>query len=433
MKRTRESQALVLMVLAAATQARADDVVVLVSGSYLQTFDPTTGAIRDVQTLKGVEDGGRILSIDTRPSNGALYGLGANRLYRLDPATGWAVPVGEPMDRTLVSIPDHSLEFDPTTDVARVFLPAPTAGTRAGRNELIRLDPDTGAVLTASPGLADPTAVSYAQGDIAAGQTLVDLALGHLAAPSAALFGIDRDRLTLVRVAPVDGDETTLDAAVATTVGALGLPESVSRVGLEIAPDGAAYALGMDFDRVAPAVFSVDLATGAATLLAEVPQREDGWDLAMRPTAPTPALQALNVTSAAVRLDTRKVRRSSIDLRGTLPAPGAAGWKGRTVRLSVAASPAGTTRIERVFTLSARGRAVSGAASFVAGTRARDGQVAFSLRLARGDFPQFEVAPGSIVGRLFATVDLLVDGTPLRASLSMNYAVRRGRVLAHRP
>ena len=98
----------------------------------------------------------RIVGIDFRPANNALYALGSSsQLYILDPRTGAATRVGAPLSTTLAGN-EFGFDFNPTVDRIRVV-------SDTGQN--LRLHPDTGAVVAVDGTLA------YAPADPNAGQT----------------------------------------------------------------------------------------------------------------------------------------------------------------------------------------------------------------------------------------------------------------------
>jgi Domain of unknown function (DUF4394) len=100
--------------------------------------------------------GERIVGIDFRPANNALYALGSSsQLYILDPRTGAATRVGPPLATTL-SGNEFGFDFNPTVDRIRVV-------SDIGQN--LRLHPDTGAVAAVDGNLG------YAPADANAGQT----------------------------------------------------------------------------------------------------------------------------------------------------------------------------------------------------------------------------------------------------------------------
>jgi hypothetical protein len=98
----------------------------------------------------------RIVGIDFRPANNALYALGSSgQLYILDPRIGAATRVGSPLSTTLAGN-EFGFDFNPTVDRIRVV-------SDTGQN--LRLHPDTGAVVAVDGTLA------YAPADPNASQT----------------------------------------------------------------------------------------------------------------------------------------------------------------------------------------------------------------------------------------------------------------------
>jgi hypothetical protein len=111
--------------------------------------------------LTGLLAGDEIVSIDVRPLNQELYGLGRNpdtgtvQLYHLIPATGLAVPVGNPgtlLDDFSDPVPEDAdrvgIDFSPQTDRLRVV-------DSNGLN--FRMNPNNGALVIRDGDINGPT------------------------------------------------------------------------------------------------------------------------------------------------------------------------------------------------------------------------------------------------------------------------------------
>lgn len=121
--------------------------------------------------VNGLTAGDRLVGLDTRPANGALYALGqGGQLYRLNATTGAATAVGLPAAGPVGAA--VGFDFNPTVDRIRVV-------TSAGRN--LRLNPDTGAVagedlpLAYSTGGSVPRVAAVAYTNSVAGATSTGL------------------------------------------------------------------------------------------------------------------------------------------------------------------------------------------------------------------------------------------------------------------
>jgi Domain of unknown function (DUF4394)/Calx-beta domain len=137
-----------------ATGAAVPAVGVDTAGNGLWLFDTATPGTMTSVPITGLGVGEAIDGIDRRPGTGALYGLGvvdtgptdSLRLYRIDPTTGAATPVGvapvtAPTDGT-----DYGVDFNPLVDRLRVVNDG---------NENLRLNPNNGALAGDDPNLTD--------------------------------------------------------------------------------------------------------------------------------------------------------------------------------------------------------------------------------------------------------------------------------------
>jgi hypothetical protein len=133
----------------------------LVNGSSLAAFPTSFPAGRDApMAITGLAAGETLVSIDRRPQNGFLYGLGYNagagtvQLYGIAPQTGFATPIG--MTGSFVAadgvtpVPvgagagtKFGIDFNPTVDRVRVV-------NDAGQN--FRINPNNGAFVDGNAG-----------------------------------------------------------------------------------------------------------------------------------------------------------------------------------------------------------------------------------------------------------------------------------------
>jgi hypothetical protein len=218
--------------------------------------DPSEAVVVQVH---GLEAGEHILGLDRRPAGGLLYALGStSRIYTLDVDTGEATAVGSgPLTPTL-SGTRFGFDFNPTVDRIRIV-------SDSGQN--LRVHPDTGVVVSTDMPLA------YAMGDAAFGSMPAVAAAAYTnndtdPATATTLYDIDETSGNLVtQLPPNDGKLNT--------VGPLGVElESVG--GFDIAgSDGTAYAGlvlvgGAKGNNRRTVLYTVDLATGAATKLGKI-------------------------------------------------------------------------------------------------------------------------------------------------------------------
>lgn len=224
--------------------------------------------------------------IDFRPSDGVLYGVVTNdpptnntaRVVTINTTTGQVTNVGG----TIPAIPGlfRGGDFNPIVDLIREVTDNTSKGNR-------RLNPTTGAVAGTDTNLA------YAAGDVneGANANIVHVAYSNntAGATQTTLYGIDSTRDTLVTIGSVNGTPVSPNTGQIFTVGELG--ENVGSFGgFDIEPGTnigyAAFRIsGVSY------LYSIDLATGAATLINEIAPdlapNVDGIAIAFSVAAPT--------------------------------------------------------------------------------------------------------------------------------------------------
>jgi len=218
-------------------------------GGRLVSFRVNEPGTVSNKPITGLAAGEKILNIDFRPANAGMYGLGStSRVYTINSTTGLATVVGDGTAFTpAVSGQAHGFDFNPVADKIRVH-------TDVDQN--LRLDPITGKV-TMLDGV-----LTFGAADVNFGQSpnVIGTAYTNSVTPAPAttiLYGIDSTRNLLVRL-PTPNDGTV------ETVGALGV--DVDHVGgFDIGRLGTAYAALTVGPEVA--LYTIDLATGAATKL----------------------------------------------------------------------------------------------------------------------------------------------------------------------
>lgn len=245
--------------------ARAETGHAVTTSSRLISFNTgTPGTIASTRPITGLESGERILGIDVRPANGALYALGSSgRLYTIDPATGAAKQVGTGTFAVALAGAEFGFDFNPVVDRIRVV-------SDTGQN--LRLHPDTGAVVDAdanTAGVQVDGGLAFATGDVNAGKrpAVVGAAYTHGAGAKATTnFAIDGATGALVTQGTREGAATPVSPNTGQlfTVGALGVPAS-GAVGFDIdVRTGAAFAA------IGNTLYVIDLATGKAAPLGAI-------------------------------------------------------------------------------------------------------------------------------------------------------------------
>jgi Domain of unknown function (DUF4394)/Calx-beta domain len=318
--------------------ASADTVYTVDNGAppFLGKFDTATPGdvtvIGPVTGLLGASD--LITAIDFRPTNGKLYAISnQNRIYTIDTSTAAATVVGD--TAFTPAIPSGAAvgaDFDPVRDVLRVI----TDGI-GGPSVNLRISPTTGQAITDTQVHKDPAdnsisnspciaAVAYSN-NFPGAQSTTDYAFGICG-------GSD-----LLRVGSA-GDPFSSDLGLLTLVQESDPYVHVTvdlRLGLDIAPGGAAYALVQQGPRVY--FYDVDLREGAQTLLHPVllgAQPRDSsteWgDIAIAPAAnafsfsaasypvgETAGSATVTVTRAGPAIGTSSVAYSTSDGSATSP------------------------------------------------------------------------------------------------------------------
>ena len=194
--------------------------------------------------ITGVAAGHRIASVDFRPADGQLYGVGTDsRVYTIDTLTAVATPVGSPFVPAATGT-HFGIRFEPTTGQLRLH------SVESKQN--LRLDPVSGQVAGEDGQLA------FAPGDPWAGGNPGVAGTAYTA--GGVLYGIEASKDILVALPdPSNG--------LITTVGALGATATLCAA-LDIARDGTAYAVLTHTD--GSKLFTVDLGTGTATLIGTI-------------------------------------------------------------------------------------------------------------------------------------------------------------------
>jgi Domain of unknown function (DUF4394) len=239
--------------------ALAETVLALSNGgNQLERFDSATpGTVFGTVSITGLQAGETLLTIDFRPANGQLDALSnQNRLYTVNPTTGAATQVGSSGAFTL-SGTFFGMDVNPVVDRIRVVSDA---------DQNLRLNPNDG-TLTAT----DAT-LAYAAGDPNFGANPNEVALAYsnnvAGALSTTLYGIDSGLDVLVMQGGPGGIPSA-NGGVLTTVGALGVDTS-GLAGFDISPGGTAYAMLHSLPLLPGDIYTINLATGAATLVGAI-------------------------------------------------------------------------------------------------------------------------------------------------------------------
>ncbi|MGH8595422.1 MAG: DUF4394 domain-containing protein [Gammaproteobacteria bacterium] len=238
-----------LALFSAQTAVQAETIYAISAGNSLVKFDSTAPGITATTLISGLTTGERLLGIDFRPATGQLYGLGdSNQLYTIDLVSGAASPTGTGLG-TALSGSSFGFDFNPTVDRIRI-----TSDT--GQN--LRAHPDTGAVVFTDTAI-NPTGTvagsAYNRNDLDPGTPTT-------------LYVIDSGTDRLLLQGGVDGVPSP-NLGTVSLVGALGV-NTTDFVGFDISgATGIAYATLTAPGGFASALYTIDLATGVASLVGD--------------------------------------------------------------------------------------------------------------------------------------------------------------------
>lgn len=210
--------------------------------------------------VSGLQKREKLLGIDLRPATGELYGLGSSsRIYSINWETGVATAIGGGPFTPALEGKHFSFDFNPTVDRIRIM-------SDTGQN--LRAHPDTGAVVFIDGTLA------FEAGDANEGVAPDVVAAAYTNSDNdpetgTALFDIDASLDALLLQVSANG-------GVLNTVGPLGV-NATEIAGFDISgPSGIAYASLVVKGKGGggkAAIYSIDLDTGAATMLGKF----KGW------------------------------------------------------------------------------------------------------------------------------------------------------------
>lgn len=228
----------------ATVPAHAETLVGLTTTNALFTFDSGSPAFSSaLVNITGLQLNEVILGIDLRPATSTIYGLGsAGRLYTLNSSTGVATFASTLAGAGFAGLSGTTfgVDFNPVPDRLRVT-------TNAGQN--LRINITTGGVTTDGPINGAVSALSASA-----------YTNSRPGATSTKLYGINSATDSLYTQAPPNNGTTTL-------VGALGVDTS-GVAGFDISGgSGIAYAALTDGDTGKSAFYTINLGTGAASLV----------------------------------------------------------------------------------------------------------------------------------------------------------------------
>ncbi|MBT9490243.1 MAG: DUF4394 domain-containing protein [Rubrivivax sp.] len=265
------------------TSAQAVTLVGLTSASEIVRFDPLAPDAGTRTAITGLADGERLVGIDTRPSDGKIYGVStAQKIYTVDEMTGMASFVNMLSAPVINSSRGYGIDFNPVADY-----------NGATSLRLVSTTGDNFAI-NVSTGVVGNTGSNIGAGYSAVAYTNSALMMPPAPA-STALYYIDT-ATDMLRMTP-----TGFNAPTIVDVGALGI-DVLKANGFEVLANGMAYAaLTMDDVSLATGIFGIHLATGAATLLASYDGTLSGLTVSAVPEPATTALLLAGLGVVAMR------------------------------------------------------------------------------------------------------------------------------------
>ena len=271
------------------------------AANRLVTFSGQTPTSITRTPFTGLPAGEQVVGLDVRPANKQVVALGStSRLYRIDVATGAAAPIGTTAFAPALAGASFGFDFNPTVDRIRLT-------TDARPN--LRLHPDTGATAAIDGQL------SYAAGDAGAAATPRIVASAYTnsvaGATTTQLFDLDAGRDALVLQNPPNNGTLV-------TIGSLGI-DIGDNAGFDIsAVDGVAYAAVQIGQSSASQLFTVNLGTGAATLVGRIGGGSPLRALAAAGSAPADtAAPGVTLAKAVVSTKVGTLLRTGARLRAT--------------------------------------------------------------------------------------------------------------------
>jgi hypothetical protein len=375
------------------------DVFGVTEGNGLVKFSTLTpNALTTIGPVTGLQASETVVAIDFRPANLVLYALGSTgRLYTINTTTAAATEVA-PLSIALAGT-TFGADFNPTVDRLRVVSDA---------DQNLRVDPTNGSVTV-------DTNVAYAAGDVHVGLDALVVALGYtnnfVGALTTSLYAIDSGFDSLALQNPPNNGTLS-------TVGALGF-DAGERTSLDIAGPGNAAFAAISPSGGPTSFYSVDLATGQATLIGPV-----GTGVTLRAMAVFVAIP-LDADHVVLHFNYKKSNADKFMVFGELPAL-VGPVDGRVVTVDVGG-------VTQTFTLNRKGRARVGANTFALIGRPRNGTIRFRFNLMKGDFSD-EMADEGMDGTVDAKkaprtlgISVLVGEALHETTITVEYTAKAGK------
>lgn len=221
------------------------------SANQLVSFHLESPGQVTTTAITGLGTGKAIRAIDYRVPDVILFGLGSDgQVYLMNRSSGEATEFTDTLSAVQAGS-TFGFDLNPVANRLRVI---------TDQDSSLRINAETGLLA------ATDTPVAYAAGDVNVGANpaIVGAAYSNNVAGAATtvLYAIDQDTDALVIVDPPNNGELH-------TVGALGV-NVAGDIGFDIASDGTAYAALVLQGSTEPSLYTINLTTGAATLVGAI-------------------------------------------------------------------------------------------------------------------------------------------------------------------
>jgi len=229
--------------------AQAVTLVGITSANEVVRFDTNPAVAESRVAITGLAAAGeRLVGIDTRPSNGMIYGVStASKLYTLDEMTGAASFVADLNNPVVSAAKGYGIDFNPVADY--------NGGTSL---RLVSSTGDNYAINANNGGVTVATSIAAGYSGVAYSNSMVKM---PPAPASTTLYYLNSGSDMLAKAT------TGFNNPTITQVGSLGV-DVLKANGFEVLGNGMAFAaLTVDDASLSTGIFSIDLMTGAATML----------------------------------------------------------------------------------------------------------------------------------------------------------------------
>jgi len=229
--------------------AQAVTLVGITSANEVVRFDTNPAVAESRVAITGLAAAGeRLVGIDTRPSNGMIYGVStASKLYTLDEMTGAASFVADLNNPVVSAAKGYGIDFNPVADY--------NGGTSL---RLVSSTGDNYAINANNGGVTVATSIAAGYSGVAYSNSMVKM---PPAPASTTLYYLNSGSDMLAKAT------TGFNNPTITQVGPLGV-DVLKANGFEVLGNGMAFAaLTVDDASLSTGIFSIDLMTGAATML----------------------------------------------------------------------------------------------------------------------------------------------------------------------